>query len=80
MNYYSIFFCTNSYVANYLLHIITLYRFEVFVGGSIHSVQNNQSVVHPVLNGWTSEHVNRRPAGSMSGPVQITVVLLLLLA
>jgi len=48
------------YVINYmLLYIILLYRFDVFVGGSIHWSNTIELAVQPVLNGWTNKPVNR---------------------
>jgi len=50
------------YVINYmLLYIILLYRFDVFVGGSIHWSNTIELAVQPVFNGWTNEPVNRWP-------------------
>ena len=44
-----------------MLYIILLYRFEVFLGGSIHQSNTIEPAVQPVLNGWTNEPANRQP-------------------
>ena len=58
------------YVANYLLYIIILHRFEVFVSGSILRSKTIEPAVQLVLNGWTNE-----PTGPpvRSSPVLITM-------